>query len=153
MSPIWRHLTTMKRYLFMQDPILRYEADEQPTIQEIHSRLAKGIPYSSFEDLAEHLPLTNKEWSAVLGVSDRTLQRWFNDHPRIDGLTAERVFELARLTVIAADVFHSGPVFADWLRTPHPDFEGDTPFSIIQSHTGIELVKSLLLRLMHGVVV
>ncbi|MEN9839752.1 MAG: hypothetical protein RL177_1231 [Bacteroidota bacterium] len=143
----------MKRYIFLQDPILHYEVDEQPTIQEIHSRLSKGIPYSSFEDLAEHLPLTNKEWAMVLGVSDRTLQRWFNDHPRIDGLTAERVFELARLTVIALDVFHSGKVFADWLRTAHPDFDGETPFSIMQSHAGIELVKSLLLRLMHGVVV
>lgn len=143
----------MKRYTFMQDPILHYEADEQPTIQEIHTRLSKGLPYSSFEDLAETLPLTNKEWSAVLGVSDRTLQRWFNDHPRIDGLIAERMFEIARVTVIALDVFHSGKVFADWLRTPHPDFDGDTPLSILHSHTGIELVKSLLLRLMHGVVV
>jgi uncharacterized protein (DUF2384 family) len=44
-------------------------------------------------------------------------------------------------------------VFADWLRTAHPDFDGETPFSIMQSHAGIELVKSLLLRLMHGVVV
>lgn len=143
----------MKRYIFMQDPILHYEADEQPTIQEVHARLSKGIPYSHFEDLNQTLPLTNREWASVLAVSDRTLQRWVNDHPRIDGLTAERIFEIARLTVIALDVFHSGSVFVDWLRTPHPDFDGETPFSIMHSHAGIELVKSLLLRLMNGVVV
>lgn len=136
----------------MQDPILRYEAAEQPTIQEIQQRLDKGLPYSVFEEVSGVLPLTNKEWSIILAVSDRTLQRWFNDQPRIDGLTAERLFEIARFTVIALDVFITGKDTVDWLRTPHPDFDNEEPIRLLRTHTGIDLVKSLMLRIMHGVV-
>lgn len=142
----------MKRYIFLEDPILHYEASEQPAIQEINQRLEKGLPYSVFEELSETLPLTNKEWASILAVSDRTLQRWVNDSPRIDGLTAERIFEIARLTVIALDVFTNGEDVAGWLRAPHPDFDGEKPIALIRTHAGIEIVKSLLLRIMHGVV-
>lgn len=152
MSPFWRHLAIMKRYIFMQDPILRYEAAEQPSIQEIQLRLDKGLPYSVFEELSETLPLSNKEWSSILAVSDRTLQRWFNDQPRIDGLTAERLFEIARLTVIALDVFTTGKDVAEWLRAPHPDFDNEAPMRLLRTQAGIDLVKSLMLRIMHGVV-
>jgi putative toxin-antitoxin system antitoxin component (TIGR02293 family) len=136
----------------MQDPILRYEAAEQPTIQEMQLRIDKGLSYSVFEELSQTLPLSNKEWATILAVSDRTLQRWYNDQPRIDGLTAERLFELARLAVIALDVFTTGKDVVEWLRTPHPDFDNDAPIRLIRTHAGIDLVKSLLLRIMHGVV-
>jgi putative toxin-antitoxin system antitoxin component (TIGR02293 family) len=142
----------MKRYLFMQDPILRYEAAEQPTLQEMQLRIEKGLPYSVFEELSQTLPLTNKEWSAILALSDRTLQRWFNDQPRIDGLTAERLFEIARLTAVALDVFTTGSDVVEWLRTPHPDFDNEAPIRLLKTQAGIDLVKSLLLRIMHGVV-
>lgn len=142
----------MKRYIFMQDPILRYESAEQPTIQEIQLRIEKGLSYSVFEELAETLPLTNKEWSSILAVSDRTLQRWFNDHPRIDGLTAERLFEIARFTVIALDVFTTSREVVEWLRAPHPDFDNEAPIRLLRTHAGIDIVKSLMLRIMHGVV-
>ncbi len=142
----------MKRYIFLHDPILNYEADEQASIQEINLRIEKGFPYSVFEELAETLSLTNKEWASILAVSDRTLQRWYNDQPKIEGLTAERLFEIARLTVIALDVFTSGKEFVDWLRAPHPDFDNERPITLIRTHAGIEIVKSLMLRIMHGVV-
>jgi putative toxin-antitoxin system antitoxin component (TIGR02293 family) len=142
----------MKRYLFMQDPILRYEAAEQPTLQEMQLRIEKGLPYSVFEELSQTLPLTNKEWSAILALSDRTLQRWFNDQPRIDGLTAERLFEIARFTAVALDVFTTGSDVVEWLRTPHPDFDNEAPIRLLKTQAGIDLVKSLLLRIMHGVV-
>jgi len=136
----------------MQDPILRYEAAEQPTIQEMQLRIDKGLSYSVFEELSQTLPLTNKEWATILAISDRTLQRWYNDQPRIDGLTAERLFEIARFTVIALDVFPTGKDVVDWLRTPHPDFDNEAPIRLLRTHTGIDLVKTLLLRIMHGVV-
>jgi putative toxin-antitoxin system antitoxin component (TIGR02293 family) len=136
----------------MQDPILRYEAAEQPTIQEIQLRIDKGLSYSVFEELAETLPLTNKEWSSILAVSDRTLQRWFNDHPRIDGLTAERLFEIARFTVVALDVFTTSREVVEWLRAPHPDFDNEAPIRLLRTQAGIDIVKSLMLRIMHGVV-
>jgi putative toxin-antitoxin system antitoxin component (TIGR02293 family) len=105
-----------------------------------------------FEELSQTLPLTNKEWSAILALSDRTLQRWFNDQPRIDGLTAERLFEIARFTAVALDVFTTGSDVVEWLRTPHPDFDNEAPIRLLKTQAGIDLVKSLLLRIMHGVV-
>jgi len=45
----------------------------------------------------------------------------------------------------------SAEVFRQWLLTPHKNFNGETPFALMTTISGAEVVKNELIRTQYGI--
>lgn len=123
-------------------------ASEEPV-----AYVASPQPFTikDFETLSQILGFSQAEWSAVLHISLRTLQRYLKDDTPFEGLYAELLTHLSRLTQLGLSVFQSEQGFISWLRTPKQVLGYELGFEALSTITGIRLLREELGRMAHGV--
>jgi putative toxin-antitoxin system antitoxin component (TIGR02293 family) len=100
--------------------------------------------------MAEYLDLSWKQIALLLPVTERTLQRYdLNQH--FNSAVSEQVLHITEVVAKGMEVFEEKDKFLIWLNTPHKVFSGKTPFSMLRSRFGAELVMEELGRIEHGV--
>ncbi|MDH5603942.1 MAG: DUF2384 domain-containing protein [Cyclobacteriaceae bacterium] len=107
----------------------------------------------SFKDMLAFSDTIEKglsDFSTVLQVSLRTLQR-YNEDKKLNQPQSERLWELSKLYGHGYSVFDSRGAFNQWMDTPNPLLGGVTPFSLLDTHAGLEMVNNLIGRIEHGV--
>ncbi len=67
------------------------------TILYVIREVRKGIAYNSFTNAVKNVPLTLKEWSDILDLSERTLQRYKKDKRAFDTLQSEKIVQVTLL--------------------------------------------------------
>ncbi|MDB5029348.1 antitoxin Xre/MbcA/ParS toxin-binding domain-containing protein [Mucilaginibacter sp.] len=100
--------------------------------------------------LAKKISLTLQEFSNIMHISERTLQR-YDDDAIIKTEYAEKAVELARLYTRGEEVFGSMDKFKAWMKTPVHVFRGDTPVSLLDTSIGFDMVFKELGRIEHGI--
>ena len=117
------------------------------------ARLAEGKPVSEERDakevarwLAETLRVPPRRLARVLGVSERTVQRWISesDPTTPDGEDARRLRLVARL---ANQLRHSltGPGVVAWLEEPHSELGGHPPVGLLEAPgQAVELMQAAI---------
>jgi putative toxin-antitoxin system antitoxin component (TIGR02293 family) len=109
-----------------------------------------GITKDAVSHLAKYLSFSWKQIAALLPVTERTLQRYrLNQH--FNPAVSEQVLHIAEVLAKGADVFKEKKKFLLWLNTPHKVFSGMTPFAMLASRYGTELVLEELGRIEFGV--
>lgn len=123
-------------------------ASEEPV-----AYVANPMPFTmkDFETLSNVLGFSQAEWSAALHISLRTLQRYLKDGTPFEGLHAELLTHLSRLTQLGLSVFQSEQGFITWLRTPKQVLGYELGIEALNSITGIRLLREELGRMAHGV--
>lgn len=107
----------------------------------LFARLAEGKPVSEERNpkevarwLAETLQVPQRRLAGVLGVGERTVQRWLSesDATTPDGEDARRLLLVARL---ANQLRHSfaGPGVVAWLEEPHSELGGRPPVDLLET--------------------
>lgn len=111
-----------------------------------------GLPRAAMQHLRERLALTETELAAALGVSSKTLQR---QNSRGDThLTApqgDRVYRLARIAALAAEVLEDTERAREWLHQPQRGLGSRIPLDLIRTEAGAREVEDLLGRIEYGV--
>ncbi|HET8574180.1 MAG TPA: antitoxin Xre/MbcA/ParS toxin-binding domain-containing protein [Edaphocola sp.] len=110
----------------------------------------EGIIKKFLIDLADKLSFTMQELAKVLHISERTLQRYHNNE-KMSSDTSERALLLAQLYRRGISVLGSANNFKDWLKTPLPAFQQQTPLSYLDTAFGFSLVSDELGRIEHGI--
>ncbi len=83
-------------------------------------------------------------------VTERTLQRYtLRQHFNLT--ISEQVLHIAEVLAKGTDVFQDKNKFILWLNTPHKVFSHKTPFAMLGSRFGTELVLEELGRIEFGV--
>jgi len=109
-----------------------------------------GITKDAVSHLAKYLSFSWKQIAALLPVTERTLQRYrLNQH--FNPAVSEQVLHIAEVLAKGADVFKEKKKFLLWLNTPHKVFSSMTPFAMLASRYGTELVLEELGRIEFGV--
>lgn len=67
-----------------------------------------------------------------------------------DTKTSEHILELAELYRVGLDVFGDIQRFNAWLDLPAPSLEGKTPFSLLDTSFGMDLIKVELQKIDYG---
>lgn len=105
----------------------------------------------SFEKLNLVLGFSQAEWSEILHFSPRTLQRYLKDGNGFDGLQAELLHHINRLTEHGLTQFSSGKALAQWLRSEKVVLGHHLGFNALKSITGVKMLREELGRIAEGV--
>ncbi len=111
---------------------------------------SRGVTKKAVSHLADYLSLSSKQVADLLPVTERTLHR-YSPQQHLNQSVSEQVIHIAEVLAQGTEVFGEKAKLLLWLNTPHTVFSGKTPFSLLKSRFGAELVLEELGRIEFGV--
>lgn len=107
-----------------------------------------GLGKGAFENLKELSGLDYNTLAAALGVSAKTLQR----KEVFDTIQSERIYELAGLYALGLNYFGRDG-FRRWMDRPLFSIGNRKPLDLIDVSEGIDLLKTEIMRMQHGIAI
>jgi len=107
-----------------------------------------GLEKRSFEKLKELSGLDYNTLATALGVSSKTLQR----KEIFDTAQSEKIYELAELYTLGTNYF-GREGFRRWMERPLFTLGNRAPLGLIDVSEGLDLLKTEIMRLQHGIAV
>lgn len=108
-----------------------------------------GVPKAAIQHLADSVGLDVKEIIALLPVTPRNLLR-YEDTDLLSNVVSDHLISLADLMSIGTRVLGK-EYFLDWLNSKILALSNEKPLNFLRTHAGIELVKTELGRIEHGI--
>jgi putative toxin-antitoxin system antitoxin component (TIGR02293 family) len=139
----------------------KYNQDEEkPSMAEepmaIYN-LKKNIPslksftFDDFKKISDKVDFTQKEWSDILHISERTLQRYAHDNGFFNIGIIDRILQINKVFDRGKEVFGSYKRFNLWLRSNPYMLEGQLSLHSLASFDGINNVLIQIGRIEHGI--
>jgi putative toxin-antitoxin system antitoxin component (TIGR02293 family) len=110
----------------------------------------RGIGYTYVNRLAEHLGVGDNSILMKIGVAGGTIAR----RRRADVLKpdeSDKLYRLAKITAMTERVLEDPVKAKDWLQTKNRALGGVSPFSLLDTEPGIEMVEDALNQIEYGV--
>ncbi len=124
----------------------------QLTPLQTHDLVTEGLPAGTARELLASFRLLDRDaLLRAVGVSERTLQRALAGNRPLDSNASDRTLRLATITELATEVLGSQDAAERWLAAPAVALDQRRPIDLLQSSEGSDLVKTLLIRMDHGV--
>jgi putative toxin-antitoxin system antitoxin component (TIGR02293 family) len=111
----------------------------------------EGIEYETFEELSGRYSLKNEDWSRILNISERTMQRYKREKKRFDPIHSEKLLLIMLLFKKGVDVFGNSDNFIKWLNSENISLGGIKPMNMLDNSFGVNMIKDELIRIEHGV--
>lgn len=127
---------------------------EQPmAIYELKKNVPslKNFTFNDFKKIADKVDFTQKEWSDILHISERTLQRYAHDNGFFNTGVIDRILQINKVFERGKDVFGSYERFNLWLRDSPYMLEGRLSIHSLASFEGINMVLTQIGRIEHGI--
>lgn len=128
----------------IQEPLISFSPVKQMP-------LVKEFNFKEFKKIADKVPFTLQEWSQILHISERTLQRYAKANSTFPFSVVDRILQIDKVIKRGIDVFGSLDKFISWLRSNPYMLEGRLSLQSLRSIEGINLVLTQLGRIEHGV--
>ncbi len=110
----------------------------------------KGISKSSVVNLAGFMEVPLKDIANLLNISYKTLGRK-KASDKMDSLASSLSIEIASTVARGLIVFEDSEKFNRWLHKKNNALQGKTPFDLLNTPTGINIVNRLLVRIEEGI--
>ena len=111
---------------------------------------ARGIPKLAVANLADVLDVPMKDMAMLLNLSYKTLGRK-KDTDALDVLSSSMSIEIANTVTRGLSLFEDAEKLNRWLHKENRALKGITPFSLLNTPTGIKIVNQLLGRIEEGI--
>ncbi len=140
-----------ERENLVKEPAVAYDTFLESPMRVVHA-INIGIPYRIFKLIKEESPFDDDDWANFLNISKRSLDRFkaAGDHI-FKPAHAEKIFELAEVTQLGAQVFESRKQFYDWLNTPSFALGDFKPIDLLSNSFGKNLVLDELHHIDQGI--
>lgn len=135
-------------YTMHEEDSLPYMVMEDPVV---YLKSAIDFTMKDFESLNAQLNFSQFEWADILHFSSRTLQRYLKEGNSFDGLQAELLHHLRRLTQAGLLQFSTKEGFVQWLRTEKEVLGQLLDFNALKTITGVRMLREELGRMAEGV--
>ena len=145
------NVATMKKtkeYKIVED---NFSTAEEPAFEYLVSTTQQGFYFNSFENLTAKVPFNYSDWSSVLHLSERTLQRYKKDHKKFDSIQAEKILAITMLFNRGNEVFEDAENFQKWIELPNAALGNKKPIDIMDNAFGIQMINDELGRIEHGI--
>jgi putative toxin-antitoxin system antitoxin component (TIGR02293 family) len=96
------------------------------------------------------LGLTVADLARVLGVSERSVNRFEMENAGLTTAEADRAHRLARTADLATDFIGDAERAKRWLKSPNRYLGGETPVAAIETELGSDLVRESLSAIAYG---
>ena len=130
---------------------LHYDSIDDRDILLLIKKSREGIKYAAFNNLQKDIPLKSEDWSKILHLSERTLQRYKKEKIDFSPIYSERILEVQLLFNKGVEVFGKTENFHNWLNSKSIALGGVNPGSLLDNTFGIMMLKDELTRIEHGV--
>ena len=131
-------------------PLKAEEPLEEYGVQP-HFQSVKDFTFNDFKKIASRVDFTQKEWSDILHISERTLQRYANDNGSFNTGVIDRIVQISKVLQRGREVFGSYEKFNLWLRGDPYMLEGQLSIHSLASFEGINNILTQLGRIEHGI--
>jgi putative toxin-antitoxin system antitoxin component (TIGR02293 family) len=112
--------------------------------------ITKDFNFKEFKKIADKVPFTQKEWSDILHISERTLQRYAKDDGNFNFSVTDRILQIDKVIKRGIEVFGNIDKFISWLKSNPYMLEGRLSLQSLGSFEGINMVLTQLGRIEHG---
>jgi putative toxin-antitoxin system antitoxin component (TIGR02293 family) len=109
-----------------------------------------GIPKLSVSHLAEVLDVPMKDMATLLNLSYKTLGRK-KETDILDSLSSSLSIEIAGVITRGLSIFEDTESFNRWLHKENRALQGQLPFDLLNTPTGIKMVGQVLGRIEEGI--
>ena len=128
----------------VEEPFVEYRTVKRlPVLADFHSR--------KFEKIAALVPFTQREWSNILHLSERTLQRYSKDNKSFEGIYVDRILQIEQLIEMGLETFVNADAFYRWLKREKKVLGHTLNFESLYSTQGIQDTIDQIGRIQHGV--
>src|SRR5450432_2754396 len=100
-------------------------------------KLTKEFTYTEFKKISDKVELTQKEWSEILHISERTLQRYAKDNSAFNFSLIDRILLIDKVFKKGIGVFGNVIDFITWLKNDPISIEGELGLYSLASFDGI----------------
>ena len=104
------------------------------------TRIAKELLDVQAKTLLESLRLPNS-----------TIARKKSSQERLSASEGDRVARVLMTFAHARDVFEDSGSAAEWMKSPHAELEDEAPLAMLDTQSGFDRVRDLLMRIEFGV--
>ncbi len=111
----------------------------------------KEFTYEDFKKVADKIPFTQAEWSQILHISERTLQRYAKDNHLFAPINAERILLINKVLNEAKITFGKTEKFYEWIKRNPYMMEGNLSVQSLSTYEGIQNVLTQLGRIQQGI--
>jgi putative toxin-antitoxin system antitoxin component (TIGR02293 family) len=111
----------------------------------------KEFTYEDFKKVADKIPFTQAEWSDILHISERTLQRYAKDNHLFAPINAERILLINKILTEAKITFGKTEKFYEWIKRNPYMMEGNLSVQSLSTYEGIQNVLTQLGRIQQGI--
>ena len=111
----------------------------------------EGVKVKDFLTFAEKSGFSLNEWAEWLHISEPAHFLQSNGSDALEPFQAERLLELNRLFRFGEEVFGDPAMFRKWLRHKIIALGDIEPVSLLDNSFGIDIVRTELGRIEHGI--
>ena len=111
----------------------------------------KGVDLNTFDKLTGNFPFDLTDWSKILHISERTIQRYRRDNKKFDSIHTDRLLHIMILLNKGIEVFGNSNNFMIWLNSVNIALGGITPISLLDNSFGINMITDELTKIEHGI--
>lgn len=135
----------------MRTDNISFKSLENKDIFMLIKSTREGVEYDTFDKLSDSFPINNSDWSKILNVSERTMQRYKKEKKRFDSIHSERLLLIELLLKKGIEVFSNTDNFIKWLNSENIALGGVKPMNMLDNSFGVNMIKDELVRIEHGV--
>jgi len=115
-----------------------------------HDAIKKGLGPKAIQDLIEIAGVTQSDAAHILDLTEPTLRKYIKTGKELNTGLSEHLIQLFELFDKGMDTFGSLEEFKNWL--PHQNIGiNAVPMDLLDTITGINIIKSELIRIDYGV--
>ena len=111
----------------------------------------QGIYFEAFLNLVKSIPFSMPEWSRLLHITGRTMQRYKKEMKSFDTVQSEKILQITLLYKKGIDVFGDKSKFDTWLISNNVALGNIKPKDLLDNAFGINILNDELTRIEHGV--
>lgn len=144
-------MKNIKEYKKQKNAVSKVEEVAPLYGSQKRSPSVKDFTFADFKKIAAKVDFTQKEWSDILHISERTLQRYSHDSGSFNMGVIDRILQINKVFQRGQEVFGNYKKFNIWLRNDPYMLEGNLSLHSLASIEGISNVLTQLGRIEHGI--
>jgi putative toxin-antitoxin system antitoxin component (TIGR02293 family) len=111
----------------------------------------KGINFKSFLSVPGNNNFNLHEWSNILHLSERTMQRYKKESIPFEPLQSEKILQIALIFQKGKEVFGDEKKFSQWLSAENLSLGGSKPKELLDNVFGIQMIENELIKIEYGI--
>ena len=146
-----QYMKSKKEYKIEEGEPSKFKEVAPLYISQKRNLTVKDFTFNDFKRISLKVDFTQKEWSEILHISERSLQRYAHDNGFFNTGVIDRILQVNKVFERGKEVFGSYEKFNRWLRGNPYMLEGRLSLESLAGIDGINKVLTQLGRIEHGI--